>query len=96
MNSLPEGAVLRGKSPIFTRETLPDALCSQHALGPKRWGALHILEGSVTFVDLVRGVEHELSAPKVWVIRPESPHKLSLHEGPLRCRLEFFQEKDDP
>lgn len=89
---LPEGVVAKFKSPVFSRDTLPEALRNPHSLGPKRWGALHILEGSVTFIDLGKNAEQKLVAPQVWVIAPESPHQLALDEGALRCRLELFEE----
>ncbi|MEM1206926.1 MAG: DUF1971 domain-containing protein [Acidobacteriota bacterium] len=93
---LPDGLTPKGKTPVFDQDTLPAALCREHALGPKRWGQLHILEGSVTFVDLLQGTEEELAAPQVIVIEPESPHRLALRGGNLRCRIEFFEERATP
>ncbi len=92
---LPDGVTPRGSSPIFTKENLPDALCSEHALKANRWGVLQILEGTVTYVNLAAGTERVVSAPDLVTIEPERPHKLRLHDGALRCRIDFFEQVED-
>jgi len=91
-DKLPEGLQPKGSSATFTRDTLPDALCNEHQLGKNRWGALHILEGSVVFIDLANGEERDVVAPGVVIIAPESPHKLQLRDGAFSCRVDFFQD----
>ena len=68
---LPDGLVPGGSSPEFTDTTMPDALLREHALGAGHWGLLHVLEGSVTFVDLGAGSEQLVSAPRTVPIHPQ-------------------------
>jgi len=89
--SLPEGLVPAGASRTFDETSVPEALQQEHALAPGRWGLLQLLGGQVTFEDLADNVEHVFSAPATVVIAPEAPHRLLLL-GPLRCRIDFFQE----
>ncbi|MEM7307931.1 MAG: DUF1971 domain-containing protein [Planctomycetota bacterium] len=91
---LPPGAVPKGASPTFTEETLPAALRDNHALGAGRWGVLHLLNGEVTYVDLVAGEESALKAPAVVTIPPSSAHKLRPGGTPFRLRVDFFVERD--
>ena len=90
-NQLPDGLVRGGASPIFTQDTLPDALQAEHTLGPGHWGVLDVLEGSLRFVNIETGDERLISAPDRLTIRPGMPHRVAL-EGPLRCRIDFFRE----
>ena len=88
---LPTNAVPKGHSPTFTADTLPAALQKEHSLGPGHWGALHVMEGTVCFVDLPRGVERTVHAPDNVIIAPEEPHRLRLL-GPVTCQIHFFRE----
>ena len=90
-DQLPEGLVPGGASPIFTQDTLPDALQAEHTLAPGHWGVLNVLEGSLRFVNLETGDERLISAPDRVTIRPGLPHRVAL-AGPLRCRIDFFRE----
>ncbi len=89
---LPEGLVPSGASPIFTQDTIPDALQAQHALAPGRWGVLQVLEGSLRFVNLETGEDCVISAPGLITIHPQARHRVAV-EGPVRCRIDFFRER---
>lgn len=91
---LPPGLAPSSGSLNFTEDTVPAALQQEHRLAPGRWGVLHIFEGSVRFVNLETGDEHDVSAPDHIIIHPQVPHKLRL-TGRLRCRIDFFRELDD-
>ena len=91
---LPPGLVPSGGSLSFTERTIPEALQREHALAPGRWGVLHVLEGSLRFVDLCDANERVVVAPDQLIIHPQSPHRVSL-EGVLRCRIDFFREPND-
>ena len=88
---LPDGLVPGGASPVFTQDTLPDALQAEHSLGPGHWAVLNVLEGSLRFVNVESGEERVISAPDRVTIRPGMPHRVSI-EGTLRCRIDFFRE----
>ncbi|MCY3611589.1 MAG: DUF1971 domain-containing protein [Gemmatimonadetes bacterium] len=88
---LPDGLVPGGTSPVFTQDTLPDALQAEHTLASGHWAVLNVLEGSLQFVNLETGTEQLISTPDRVTIRPGLPHRVAL-EGRLRCRIDFFRE----
>lgn len=88
---LPNGLVPGGTSPVFTQDTLPDALQAEHTLAPGHWAVLNVLEGSLRFVNLETGEERLISAPDLVTIHPGLPHKVAI-EGRLRCRIDFYRE----
>ena len=90
-NHIPDGLVPGEASPVFTHETLPDALQAEHTLAPGHWAVLNVLEGSLRFANLDTGEEQLISAPDLVTIHPGLPHKAAL-EGPLRCRIDFYRE----
>jgi len=88
---LPDDLIPGGTSPVFTYDTLPEALQSEHTLAPGHWAVLNVLEGSLRFVNLKTGEEQSMTAPAQVTIQPGLPHKVAV-EGPLRCRIDFFRE----
>ncbi|MYB07391.1 MAG: DUF1971 domain-containing protein [Gemmatimonadetes bacterium] len=90
-NQLPDGLVPGGASPVFTQDTLPDALQAEHTLASRHWAVLHVLEGSLRFANIETGKERLISAPDRVTIRPGLPHRVAL-EGRLRCRINFYRE----
>ena len=90
-NHLPDGLIPGGTSPVFTQDTLPDALQAEHTLAPGHWAVLNVLEGSLRFANLDTGEEQSIAAPAQVTIHPGLPHKVAI-EGPLRCRIDFFRE----
>ena len=91
VDRIPPGLVPAGGSLYLTRETIPDALQREHTLAPGRWGVLHVLEGSILFVNLTTGDERLAEAPGTIVIHPGVPHKVVV-PGPLTCRIDFFRD----
>jgi len=88
---LPDDLIPGDASPVFTQDTLPDALQAEHTLAPGHWGVLKVLEGSLRFANLETGEEQSITAPAQVTIQPGLPHKVAI-EGPLRCRIDFFRE----
>ena len=88
---LPDDLIPGHASPVFTQDTLPDALRSEHTLAPGHWAVLNVLEGSLRFANLETGEEESITAPAKVTIHPSLPHKVAT-EGPLRCRIDFFRE----
>ena len=88
---LPDDLIPGGSSPVFTQDTLPDALQAEHTLAPGHWAVLNVLEGSLRFANLETGEERSIAAPAQVTIHPGLPHKVAV-EGPLRCRIDFFRE----
>ena len=87
----PDGLIPARASPVFTQDTLPDALQAEHTLAPGHWAVLNVLEGSLRFVNLETSEEQLISAPDLVTIHPGLPHRVAI-EGPLRCRIDFFRE----
>ena len=87
----PDGLVPGRSSPVFTQDTLPDALQTEHTLAPGHWAVLNVIEGSLRFVNLETNEERVISAPGLVTIHPGLPHRVAL-EGPLRCRIDFYRE----
>ena len=52
---------------------------------------MHVLEGSLRFVNIETGKERLIVAPDRVTIRPGLPHRVAL-EGRLRCRINFYRE----
>ena len=90
-DQLPDGLLPGGASPVFTQETLPDALQAGHTLAPGHWAVLRVLEGSLRFVSLEADEEQLISAPDLVTIHPGLPHRVAI-DGPLRCRIDFYRE----
>ena len=91
INQPPDGLVPGGASPVFTQDTLPDALQAEHTLAPGHWAVLNVLEGSLRFVNLETGEQQLISAPDLVTIHPGLPHRVAL-EGRLLCRIDFYRE----
>ena len=90
-NQPPDGLIPGRASPVFTQDTLPDALQAEHTLAPGHWAVLNVLEGSLRFVNLETGEERLTSAPDLVTIHPGLPHRVAL-EGRLLCRIDFYRE----
>ena len=82
IDRLPPGLAPSSGSLNLTEDTVPAALQQEHRLAPGRWGVLHVFEGSVRFVNLETGDEHDVSAPDLIIIHPQVPHKPAPH-GPI-------------
>ncbi len=91
LDRIPAGLVPSSGSLNFTDSTLPDALQSEHKLAEGRWGVLHVLDGSLRYVDLEAEEERTVSAPDLVTIHPQARHLVQL-QGPVRCRIDFFRE----
>ena len=87
----PDDLIPAGTSPVFTHDTLPDALQAEHTLAPGHWAVLNILKGSLRFTNLKTGEARLISAPNHVTIHPGLPHKVAI-DGPLRCRIDFYRE----
>ena len=90
---LPPGLVPSGGSLSFTESTIPEGLQREHKLASGRWGVLHVLEGSLRFVDMDKGRERVVEAPDLLIIHPGAPHRVVVGDV-LRCRIDFFREPE--
>jgi tellurite resistance-related uncharacterized protein len=94
-DGLAGGLIASGSSPVFDRDSLPDALQREHSLAENFWAVLCVLAGSVQFEDLETGRIRQIAAPGRQVIRPRAPHRL-IADTPLRCRIDFYKTTAAP
>ena len=87
--SLPSGAKLVGESPVFTHETVPEALTAQHQTASGRWAILEVLEGGLVFVDLAADRSRSVACGETVLIAPESPHRVEPGDD-VRFQLRFY------
>ena len=88
---MPANLTPSGSTAVFTDITVPDALQREHRLAEGTWGVLHVLTGSILFVDLESSQEETIAAPHNITIRPGAPHRVAI-EGGVQFRIDFFQE----
>ena len=95
-----ENLVLYKQMPVWTAETLPEAVKRQHNTKVGTWGKLTILKGKLKFIELTEdgqtlaehifepGVETPFVQPQAW-------HRVEALTSDLECQLAFYcQEKD--
>ncbi len=85
---VPDGASVYKSTPVFTRETLPQGLLSEHSLKKGVWGRLAVLEGSVVFCE--GESRRSLTAGDTWTVLPEVVHHLD-PVGPVTLRIDFLR-----
>lgn len=78
-------------TPVFTDQTLPEALRTEHRTKQGTWGLLRVLEGRATliFVDPRRVVAVTPGRPAE--IPPQATHFVEV-SGPVRMQVEFYRE----
>lgn len=76
-------------TPVFTLETLPDALRRDHALKPGVWGVLSVLSGSLRYVLANSGRAQTLRAGDRVTILPEQRHHVE-PLGEIEMRVDFY------
>ncbi|KOF54239.1 MULTISPECIES: DUF1971 domain-containing protein [unclassified Achromobacter] len=80
-DALPPGVHAYGHSPVFTPETLPDALKAGHTIKAGTWGLLEVREGALRFVlDDPPHTEVVLTAGQQIVIEPEVRHHVAFEQ----------------
>jgi len=91
MMKLPNDVEPLGPPREFDRDTVPDALLTEHSLAAGRWARLTVLEDQVVFVDLDGGGATTLRAGESAAVPPILPHRVEPGVR-ARFRLEFFRE----
>lgn len=86
--------------PVWTADTLPEAVLSKHNTKAGTWGKLRILQGSLKFYELDEQgavkADHILTPESgVWTIEPQAWHKVAPLGDDLQMQLEFYCDKAD-
>lgn len=90
----PEGLTGYKRTPEFTENKIPAALLRDHATRDGVWGRIHILEGSLGFVDQVDGSRVSLAPGVHACIFPGRLHHVAL-EGVVRFCVEFCRAEQE-
>jgi tellurite resistance-related uncharacterized protein len=76
-------------SPVFTADTLPQALQQEHRTRRGVWGVITILEGALRYRRLDGSSPVILTPDLPGLVRPDEPHLVELI-GPVSVRIDFF------
>lgn len=90
---LPEHLVRYKKTPIFTEESVPDALRANHATKPGVWGKIVVVQGVLRYHVDGLNVTMELSPERPSIVVPEVPHQVE-PVGAVRFFVEFYRSPD--
>lgn len=91
LEALPAGLVKYSQSPVFTEDTVPPKLMSEHSTKSGVWGQLVVSSGALDFVipgppEEVRSVRADHFA----VIEPEIIHFIRIKEA-VSFYIEFYK-----
>ena len=87
MSASPSPAPYRS-SPVFTEETLPQALRREHRTKQGVWGVIRILSGQLKLVITETGETRLLDPDSPGLVLPGQPHHVEV-VGPVRMQVDF-------
>lgn len=91
-SALPPGLVCTRRTPLFTRETVPEALLSQHHVKAGVWGLLRVERGRVRYcLDGEPPAAILIAQGGTVVIEPEMPHHVELLDRDSAFFVEFHK-----
>jgi len=85
----PPNAVKYSESPVFTQDTLPDALRRDHQTKASVWGRIMVHEGSLLYLRKGKPAQ-TVTAAEPATIWPEEPHSVT-PGGIVSFRVEFYR-----
>lgn len=88
--SLPPHVVKYSESPVFTEESIPEALRKNHQTKPMVWGQIVVKEGTLMYLRDNRPAQR-VRAGENATIYPEEPHSVA-PEGDVTFKVEFYRE----
>lgn len=91
LSELPEGLVKYSTSPLFTEETLPQALQNNHKTKKGIWAKAVVIEGAIRYVlEETLDPPITLHADEFVIIEPQVPHHVEIIGSVVFC-LEFYR-----
>ena len=78
-------------TPVFTEDTLPQALRQRHDTKAGVWGIIRLLEGELLLTILEPPSEMHLTAEQPGLIQPRQPHFVT-PLGPMKMQVEFYDQ----
>ncbi|MGB7415857.1 MAG: DUF1971 domain-containing protein [Thermosynechococcaceae cyanobacterium] len=90
MKTLPSKVIAYRQTPVFTQETIPDALLHRHTTKEGSWGKLCVISGQLRYRILTDPPEEHMIKPgSPGIIEPQTPHQVE-PMGPVELFVEFF------
>jgi tellurite resistance-related uncharacterized protein len=87
--SIPTDAVKYSQSPVFTQDTIPDALVHDHQTKVGVWGRIVVHEGALIYVRNEKPAQKIIAGASA-TIWPDEPHKVTPY-GNVTFQVEFFR-----
>jgi hemoglobin len=78
-------------TPVFTNDTLPEALRRAHSTKAGVWGLLKVLKGTILYVTEESGECQMVQAPGTVVILPQQLHSVE-PQGEMEMQVDFYHE----
>lgn len=92
-SGLPENVKPYRQSPVFDRDTLPEALKRDHSTKAGVWAVIHVLEGSLRYRIADQTVEEILTPQNPGLVKPQQVHAVRAN-APVRFMVEFHAADD--
>lgn len=86
----PDDVVAYRATPVFTQDTVPAGLTTDHKTGPGTWAKIVVLEGALRYRIPLLGKSLVLDPEHPGMVLPEVEHRVE-PLGPLRFYLEFYR-----
>ena len=94
MKSLPPQLTAYRKTPVFTQDTVPNALLNQHTIKAESWGKIWVTSGKLGYRILTDIPEdHVLTPESPGIVEPQVPHQVK-PIGPVTFYVEFYHAED--
>ncbi|MVO16203.1 DUF1971 domain-containing protein [Parasedimentitalea huanghaiensis] len=90
--TLPANAVKYSESPLFTQDTIPEALRRDHNTKPGVWGQIVVSEGTLNYLRENLPAQ-QIPAGQTAVIWPQELHKVA-PIGSVAFKVEFYRIPD--
>lgn len=78
-------------TPVFTNDTLPEALRRAHSTKAGVWGHLKVLKGTILYVNEETGECQMVQAPGTVLILPQQLHSVE-PQGDMEMQVDFYHE----
>lgn len=91
----PSTLVAYHRSVVFTEDTIPEGLRTDHELKPGVWALVRVLEGELVFLDLDEAREGRLTPAVPGFIEPGMRHRVE-PRGSVKFYVEFYRDASEP
>lgn len=93
LEELPKSVSKYSSSPVFDKDSVPQALRKEHRTKPGVWAKAIVLEGSIDFIFEDKPDDPiTIQAGNFAIAEPEVPHHVNV-TGPVKFQLEFYREE---